>query len=185
MPDGVWEFAHSREEYVSKEGIIGYRGNNAKGKKWYNHMPAIEIRDKIGLSIWHKYFKFCVVRNPFDKLVSGFFFANPEKNEGGDLIGSFRNWIKNGGSVVDRDKYLINGDICIDYFVRYENLDNGIENVCNLLNIKFESETIPKLKTGFRNREISLKEFYDEETIELVCRKYAFELEYFNYNAPA
>jgi hypothetical protein len=183
MPEGAWEFAHGREEYVSEEGIIGYRGNNAREKKWYNHMPAIEIRDKIGPSIWHKYFKFCVIRNPFDKLVSGFFF-NKEIKEGEDFIDSFRNWIKNGGSVSDRDKYLINREICIDHFIRYENLENGIENVCNLQNMPFEPERIPKLKAGFRNREIPLREFYDEETIQIVSKRYKFELEHFNYNRP-
>jgi hypothetical protein len=183
MPEGVWEFSHGREEFLSEEGIIGYRGNNSIAKNWYNHMPAIEIRDKIGHSIWHKYFKFCVVRNPFDKLVSGFFF-NKEMKKGEDLIENFRNWIKGGGAVFDRDKYLINGEICIDYFIRYENLEDGIAYVCNLRNMPFEPEGIPKLKAGFRNREISLKEFYDEETIQIVKQRYKFEIEYFNYDAP-
>jgi hypothetical protein len=26
MPENTWKFSNSREEYVSKEGIIGYRG---------------------------------------------------------------------------------------------------------------------------------------------------------------
>jgi hypothetical protein len=51
MPEGAWEFAYYREVYDSEEGIIGYRGNNATENKWNNHMPAIEIRDKIGTSI--------------------------------------------------------------------------------------------------------------------------------------
>ncbi len=33
MPEGEWEFTHASEEYVSKEGIIGYRGTNAKGRR--------------------------------------------------------------------------------------------------------------------------------------------------------
>ena len=51
MPEGSWKFAHYREEHISEEGIIGYRRNNATENKWYNHMPAIEIRDKVGDSI--------------------------------------------------------------------------------------------------------------------------------------
>jgi hypothetical protein len=183
MPEGAWEFSHGREEFLSEEGIIGYRGNNFLAQNWYNHMPAVEIRDKIGHSIWQKYFKFCVVRNPFDKLVSGFFFNN-EIKEGEDLIESFRNWIKGGGIVLDRDKYLINREICIDYFIRYENLENGIAYVCNLRNMPFEPERIPRLKASFRNREIPLREFYDEETIQIVSQRYKFEIECFNYDAP-
>lgn len=183
MLEGAWEFAHGREEFVSAEGIIGYRGNNAREKKWYNHMPAIEIRDKIGNSIWNKYFKFCVIRNPFDKLVSGFFFKKG-KMEGKDLIETFRSWIKNGGFINDRDKYLVNGWICVDYFIKFENLKNDIEHVCNLLNIPFEPERLPKLKAGIRDRTIPLRDFYDEETIQIVYARYKFELEYFNYSMP-
>ena len=38
MPDGDWQFSGAREEYVSKAGIIGYRGKDETGKEWYNHM---------------------------------------------------------------------------------------------------------------------------------------------------
>ena len=73
MPEGQWTFSHAIEEYVSKEGIIGYRGKNRRNQIWHNHMSAAKIRDKIGASIWNSYFKFTVVRNPFDKLISGFY----------------------------------------------------------------------------------------------------------------
>ena len=70
MPEDEWEFSHARDEYVSKEGIIGYRGNDARGKKWVNHMSALEIRNNIGNSIWNSYFKFCVIRKyPLDFFV--------------------------------------------------------------------------------------------------------------------
>ncbi len=193
MPEGDWVFSHYREEYVSQSGIIGYRGNNAIENKWLNHMPAIEIRDKIGNSIWNKYFKFCVIRNPFDKLVSGFFFFKKEKMKGlftnenkedEDLTETFRNWIKNGGFISDRDKYLVNGRICMDYLIKFENLKNDIERVCNLLNIPFEPEKLPKLKAGLRDRTIPLRDFYDEETIQIVSTRYKYELEHFNYSMP-
>ena len=56
MPEGEWTFSSGREEYVGKEGIIGYRGGNRRKQIWYNHMPAAKIRDKIGADIWNSYF---------------------------------------------------------------------------------------------------------------------------------
>ena len=83
MPEGAWEFSHSHDEYVSAEGIIGYRGKHSWGKKWRNHMSALKIKNNIGNSIWDKYYKFCVIRNPFDKLVSGFYMQEKRiKNYG-------------------------------------------------------------------------------------------------------
>lgn len=185
MPAAKWISSHAREEYVGEEGIIGYRGINAAGRYWRNHMPAIEIREKIGESIWNSYFKFCVVRNPFDKLVSGFFFFEAEKRNGQELINSFREWIKKGErTLIDGDKYQINGKICMDYFIRYKNLADGIEHVCKVLEIPFEPERIPKLKMGYRDKRIPVRNFYNKETIEIIESRFNFELDYFQYSMP-
>lgn len=203
MPEGEWVFTGGREEYISSDGIIGYRGIDARGKKWRNHMPAKEIRNNISIPIWDSYFKFCVIRNPFDKLISGFYFFEKQKqnpklqanrqseisqsldniNDEGP-IERFRSWIKNGEAVIDRDKYLIDQEICVDYFIKYEELENEIKHVCGVLDVPFEPERIPKMKAGVRNREIPIRQFYDEETIEIVKRMYQFELEEFKYSIP-
>ena len=72
MPEGEWQEAHTRDEYVSEEGIIGYRGPDASSSTWYNHMSAQKLLDLAGRDIWDSYFKFTVIRNPFDKLISAF-----------------------------------------------------------------------------------------------------------------
>jgi hypothetical protein len=214
MPEGQWTFSHARDEYVGKEGIIGYRGGNRRKQIWYNHMPAAKIRDKIGADIWNSYFKFTVVRNPFDKLISGFYMqekriknyttpqrlriiaqklsgkANPRDYIVGDSqIERFRSWMRNGGAaggaMLDRNKYLINGDVCIDFFIRYEDLENGIKHVCDKLDVAFEPENIPAFKSGMRNKQFSVSEFYDLETIQIVNQLYEFELNYFGYTAPS
>jgi len=79
MNEGEWTFSHERKEYISEYGIIGHRGQPGN-YTWYNHMPAKEIKEKIGESIWKNYFKFCVIRNPFDKLVSEFYFERSRVN---------------------------------------------------------------------------------------------------------
>lgn len=55
MPEGEWEFSHAREQYVREAGVIGYRGGDSAGKQWFNHMPAVDIRDKTGNQIWDSY----------------------------------------------------------------------------------------------------------------------------------
>jgi hypothetical protein len=202
MADGSWEFRHARDEQISRDGIIGYRGPNVKGKQWWNHMPAREIRDAIGRSVWDAYFKFCVIRDPFDKLVSSFYFREQRKRSRYSLLGlyrkrnffhdsaegneveRFRSWIRDGGSLIDRDKYVIDGQLCVDYCIRFEELHSGIKYVCDTLAIPFEPERIPNLKAGVRKHTIPLHAYYDAETIQFVKNLYSFELETFGYREP-
>lgn len=85
MKEGEWSFSNQRDEYISDAGIIGYRGKNRPDNcVWYNHMSAREIKNLLGQDIWDSYFKFCVVRNPFSKAVSWYYFrgrSNPFEPE--------------------------------------------------------------------------------------------------------
>ena len=52
-------------------GIIGI-ARRMLGKdvvRYYNHIPAGSIRDNVGAQIFDSYQKFCVVRNPWDRLI--------------------------------------------------------------------------------------------------------------------
>ena len=188
MPEGKWTFSPCREPHVSDAGVIGYRGSESGGKEWFNHMPAADIRNKGGDDIWNEYFKFCVIRNPFDKLVSYFFFLERQRStapkEAGKRVERFREWIAKGVSAIDRDKYLIDGEICVDYFIRFEDLEQGIKQVCDRVNVPFEPERLPKLKAGLRDSSIPLSAFYDEKTTLLVAQAYQFELDMFGYTLP-
>jgi Sulfotransferase family len=200
-PEGEWTFQHGHAEYESDSGIIGYRGKKDGEKKWFNHMPAATIQRQLGKAIWDEYFKFCVVRNPFDKLVSAFHFAEAQKSgsEAGEKLRTrvkttgnfshqrpveerFRSWLLQGTFPMDRAAYTIDGKICMDYFIRYEEIEDGVKHVCEVLEIPFEPERIPSLKTGFRPRDLSLRDYYSPETIQLVVERYAFEFSNFGYS---
>lgn len=188
MPKGEWEFTHSREQYVSDTGVIGYRGPQAKSKEWFNHMRALEIQNRLGKQVWDEYFKFCVIRNPFDKLVSLFFFRlykGAIKFEKDDKpVQNFRTWLGTDVPVPDRNMYTISGQICIDYFIRYEDINAGVKHVCEQLGVPFRPERIPVLKAGFRDHSISLCNYYTEELLSKVAEAYAFEIEQFGFNLP-
>lgn len=184
MPEGEWSFQHARDEYVSETGIIGYRGSAGGESRWFNHMSAADIRDKIGAEAWNAYFKFTVIRDPFDKLVSGYFFSIRGIDHPPEPVAGFRDWVKNGGDVIDRHTYTIEGELCMDYYIRYEALTDGIRHVCNALQLPYEPERLPVLKGGFREQAIPLSAFYDPETRAIVEQKYAFELAHFGYQCP-
>ena len=42
----------------------------ARRERFYNHMPAWLVRLRIPPTVWNSCFKFCVERNPWDKVLS-------------------------------------------------------------------------------------------------------------------
>lgn len=209
MPEGEWQESHKREEYVSETGIIGYRGRCTKGCTWFNHMAAKKIKNQIGDEIWNSYFKFTVIRNPYDKLISGYYFLREHDKRNGKLsrifillirkislenvlnklrrkdeVEMFRKWIADGGGLHDKNKYLMDGEVCVDFFIRYENMHQDMNEICERLDIPFNPCEIPQFKKGVRKYNIPVKDYYDEVTIAKVKEQYPWEIERFNYTVP-
>lgn len=191
------------EEQVSDAGIIGYRGHDFRGKRWYDHMSAKKIREYVGDEVWNKYFKFCVIRNPFEKLVSAYHFyellvdrANglrkaklmlahgliPSKSR--DAIKRFRKWVAWTWWFNDRKNYLIDGEVCMDFFIRYEFLTEDLKTVCERLDIPYRPQKMPRFNSQIRPRDRKLAEYYDTKTTEKVCKRFQFEMEHFGYDIP-
>lgn len=211
LPYGMPSGEEFRSQSVSESGIVGFRGYPRPWPfrpKWYNHMPARKIRALVGHSIWNEYFKFTVVRNPFDKLVSAFFFfasspglmprlalLRPRRlrsivsaiapvlgRDDGETIENFRAWVRHAKLPQDRQLYCIDGEESVDFFIRYEDLAAGIEAICGRVGLPFEPGRLPAFKSEFRNRRIPLKDFYDRATLQVVCRQYAWEIKRFDYD---
>lgn len=200
MPEGHWQQSHSRETSETEAGVVGYRGDNTHEQKWHGHMPAAQIHAQVPSEVWDNYFKFCIVRDPFDKAVSAFHFAEHNQDKktglqklpvrikrffrGSSEITRFRKWVARGRFHDDRDKYMIDGKVCVDYFIRYEALQEGIKHVCDTVGVPFEPERLPKFKTGIRPQERSLKDYYDEKTAALIAQQFSWELGHFGYKSP-
>ncbi|MES0489290.1 MAG: sulfotransferase family 2 domain-containing protein [Leptospirales bacterium] len=178
-------------------------------EQWHEHMSAGQIKTQIGNDVWESYFKFSTMRNPFDKLVSRYHhMVAQEKNlswrqkqkiniqkklhiahpfyqaEGETHIERFRSWIQHGGWVNDRDKYMIDNRVCVDYFILFEDIENGIKEVCKKNDIPYHSKQVPRFKSKFRKDDFSLTDYYDSKTIELVSGLYDFEIKKFGYQCP-
>jgi hypothetical protein len=196
MRDGEWTQRHFREEYVSAAGIIGFRGNMAKARAacWWNHMPAWLIRERVGEETWKSYFKFCVIRNPFEKAISAYYHSKRRKNSRGWRQNDFwreedpqlfENWLERSPPPSDQDIFCIDGNFALDDFIRYETLLPDIQRICLRLGLPWELERLPAFKAGRRPREATAQRLYTPRSRQLVTEAYLFELRYFGYDFPA
>lgn len=192
--------------HISKEGIIGYRGNSRRNAQWYNHQPASEIKEQLGAEVWNTYFKFCTVRHPLDKLVSAYFFQRKRiekstwnfraKNSfrknvlnktdfypdvSKEPIKGFRDWLGSGAFWDDKPVFLIDGKFALDDFIRFENLEEDLGRICEKLNLPYEPERLRHLKSNRRDTDFATRDFFSDELIKRVGELYRFELDFFGY----
>jgi hypothetical protein len=170
-------------------------------------MPTLAIKRQLGDEIWSNYFKFCVIRNPFDKAVSAYyFFKDCEGNRSrikdrqplfrriqSKFISSskrdspqylFEDWILDGGMFRDRDNYVIDDRICVDAFIRFENLQEDIEKICTKLGLGFDPGRIPHHKKYSGDKRPGPAEIFTRKSIEAISKMYRFEIEQFGYQPP-
>lgn len=208
FPEGQWRPSEDRDVYESGTGIVGRRGPNPVPAdcKWYNHMPAQEIRNQLPRDVWSRYFKFTVIRNPYDKLVSGFYWFDRARStygwgrrakaaarrlvgrgspidlaQGDNDVERFRSWLMLGGGVIDQNAFLIDGECCVDFFIRFEYLQQDIQKVCDRIGVEPVCGKLSKLKSGIRSAAYETSDFYDQECVRIVEDRYAFEIDRFGY----
>ncbi len=182
------EETHYRSEMESEWGVIGHRGPKSGARRWYNHMPAQTVLSLIGQEAWDSCHKFCVVRNPFDKVVSNFWFQLSESQRIRLSAVDFRvvralfgSWVALGALPQDQEVYKIDGQVVVNQIVRYENLLPDVESVCSRLAIPWDPGRLPRFKSEYRVRGESFPEYYDSRSAALVAGAFAWELEHFGY----
>ena len=119
-------------------------------KDIYNHYTAMELRDILGAASFDKLFKFCFVRNPWDKVVSEFRFRIWTHQNELTSDASFAEWVRstyveNNPQYYDWPKMFLpqlewmtdeKGDLAIDFIGRFENLQNDFNIICDTINIE-------------------------------------------------
>jgi len=180
-PDVKYAVESNTDEKISKYGIIGSR-EQGKFSIWFNHINAASIKKNIGDKIFNSYFKFCVVRNPYDKMVSYFHWRGHKYNENlEEMKKEFKEFCKIHNC---NNMYLfsINGKPICDYYIKYENLFEDIEEVCKKLKIKnYLPIVLNNYKSETRSVKIDYRKYYDNETREIVYRNHMNEINFFGY----
>ncbi len=149
-----------------------------------------------------KSFKFTFIRNPFDFMVSTFFYAKSYTNHfmHNDVVGrnmtmlefipyyfSVReqhkdNQIRPLGSnkVVTFKDWLLVNDVCIvDFIGKTENYNKDMKIVCDTIGLSLKD--FPKTNVN-PNRLTDYQKYYTPESRKLIEQYFEWELNEFNYN---
>lgn len=123
------------------------------------HKSAMQLQEMYPKE-FKEYFKFAVVRNPYDRFVSKFFFKQLNRRMDFDLEWTDKEsegllpqiyWITDRDQIKDKkDPYNRPdsrwGNIIIDRVIRYENLDSELPDVLNDLGIEEVKTVMPHFR---------------------------------------
>jgi hypothetical protein len=118
-------------------------------RKFYNHIPAHQVRARISRRIWNNYFKFCVERNPWDKTLSHYFFMKQKINH----ISSLEDYLKAGLFCLNYPSYTGYQDpdtLLVDRIVKYEKLMDELAEIFGMLGVPFNNSLNVKAKGSYR-----------------------------------
>ncbi len=160
------------------------------------HDDARTVRDSLPADVWNRYFKFSIARNPWDRTLSRFFWNHrndpalkPEKgllNRLGvpvdDLAPAkraFERFLREEEWDSNDRFYLIDGQLCVNHVIRYENLAEDLKQVC--LRVGLPRLELPHLKSGMRQKNRHYSAYYDATSRDLVADRHRADIELFGY----
>lgn len=164
---------------------------NAIGLPIKHHQTAREIIARIGKDKWNTAYKFTLVRNPWDKVVSHYEYRRKRnKTELASRNITFSNWVKKTYGP-EKDPFYYNnprafhpqvewlkddeGKITIDFIGKFESINEDFIRIKKA--IGFETE-LPHLNASKR---AGYQSYYDDETREIVAHWFREDIEVFGY----
>jgi len=156
--------------------------------KFFNHKPAEAVRETMPDDIWRSYLKFTIVRNPWDRLVSRFYWSTRDQRE----ALPFYEWIIKHPFHVNENwpLYTDGRKVLVDRCLRFEDLALEASKISQMLalpedigksmeNIRAKSEHRKSQKSEDRNFFGSTK---IRRLVEILAEN---EIREFDYAMPA
>lgn len=188
-------YARKREKF-SQKWITRYIINRInkllelgdQGNKWINgihkHATALEIKDYIGDNKFAEYYKFTIVRNPYDFLVSLYHYIKQSPNHKKfQTANSFTfkkfiiNEIKNNCHLQSDFIADNHGKIIVDYVAKLEHIDCSLSHIFKTLNIPYKKVPYSNKSERSSNEMI----YYDAELLKIVNDYFKKDFELLGY----
>ena len=125
---------------------VGVRAKNYQGdkKRYQGHASTAWIRALVGESTWNAYVTFCVVRNPWSRVVSQYHFRRVQQG----LSLSFDQFVREERFTVEHPLYCRDGELLVDHVLRFEHRETDMRRITQRLGLDWDG-WLPQANSGF------------------------------------
>jgi len=150
-----------------------------KRQKFYNHIPANLLIQRIPKRTWNEYYKFCVVRNPWDLSLSHYHASS--QRSGKDI--TFDEYIRIGDFRLNYHWYTSgSGDLLLDEVVKYESLLDGLDKVFHKIGVPFKGTLDIRAKSTYRREKTPYQDVYSDQQRKVIEKAFAKEITMHGYS---
>ena len=153
------------------------------------HRTSAEIMIMVGADVWKDYYTFAVERNPWEKVVSEFYWKlNVRDNALLSDEQNFENFVDNtlGKSYAPPTGwpiYTLDNEIIVDEIIQYKDLSNSFTSLFQdkfNINVPEEKFNLTRKKSGKRKKHYT--ELYQKKKhIDKIANLFSDEIKYFGY----
>lgn len=145
----------------------------------HEHIRASKARPIIGRPVWDDYYKVAIERNPWDAVVSLFYWLRRN-----DKVDTFERFLQmpNIEQLARRNyqAYHLGGEVAVDRVLRFERLAEDVADLWQHLSLPGEP-ILPRAKAGARPSGSDYRELYDDDSADLVRRVFSRQIEELGY----
>lgn len=172
----------------------------------HKHPPPEVVRRQVGADVWNRYFKFTVVRNPWDWFLSVFWYrrhlwselcAAPSPSLAMRIFNVRRRWRIHRGvnkttvalalrkGWLEKNLaawpsfYFLDGALYADAYLRFEDLQGGYDALCRRLSLP--AGTLLRTNTEIRPHGSHYRDCYTPWSRDCIARRFGQIIETFGY----
>lgn len=177
------------QNYLAPLGLMQMLALKRPARRFHNHMQAAAIRDVLGRETFDSFLKVAVVRNPFDMVVSRYFWAH--RREGQCSREHFRQWLLSFPDSLYKNQAIthIDGESAVDFTIRFERFEEDLKAFARKVQLPdtlYQDFSAIKTKTKYRPKTSTTEAMFEdfEEGKALVASIFAEDIAAHGYHCP-
>lgn len=147
-------------------------------EKFYSHIPAKNVKRMISKNIWDSYYKFTIIRDPVDQIISYYYWCN--KSEAERSKNSFEVFVKENSKEFfskQKDIYTFENKIIVDKCIIFENFEDELNELSKKLKLpKNLFEIFNKIRTKDYVRKKKDLSIANSQTIKNLIKENSSEI---------